>query len=151
MQINPKISNKTSIKKKLVFLKKNFSIMTKLKQIFIISCLVLLNIQIGISQVTSSKTNDDILKQKMYKKLRNQTLSFNKKQFDSLFFDYFKKTAANDIILTKDEYYNYTVRIGIYSEKLGLLYKANKPEAMQSKKEWLDKNYQDYLNSKNKK
>ena len=125
--------------------------MTKLKQIVIISCLVLLNIQIGISQVTSSKTNDDVLKQKMYKKLRNQTLSFNKKQFDSLFFDYFKKTAANDVILTKDEYYNYTVRIGIYSEKLGLLYKANKPEAMQSKKEWMDKNYQDYLNSKNKK
>ena len=125
--------------------------MTKLKQIVIISCLVLLNIQIGISQVTSSKINDDVLKQKMYKKLRNQTLSFNKKQFDSLFFDYFKKTAANDVILTKDEYYNYTVRIGIYSEKLGLLYKANKPEAMQSKKEWMDKNYQDYLNSKNKK
>ena len=125
--------------------------MTKLKQIVIISCLVLLNIQIGISQITNSKTNDDVLKQKMYKKLRNQTLSFNKKQFDSLFFDYFKKTASTDVILTKDEYYNYTVRIGIYSEKLGLLYKANKPEAMQSKKEWMDKNYQDYFNSKNKK
>ena len=65
-----------------------------------------------------------------------------------MFFDYLKKSNSTKIILTKEEYYNYTVRIGVYAEKLGLLYKNEKENALKTKKEWLDKKYETYLNSK---
>ena len=121
--------------------------MTKIKQnIFIINLLIAI-----CNSALSQTINDDAIKQKMYLKLRNETLHFNKKQFDSVFFDYFQKSSRPDLILTQEEYYNYTIRIGIYSEKLGLLYKDQKTDALKSKKEWLDKNYQDYLNLKNQK
>ena len=122
--------------------------MIKVKQ-FLIIVFLIFGFQIfSFSQVNKKINEDEALKTKMYKKLRNPTLSFNKKQFDSLFFDFFQKSNRKDLILTKDEYYNYTIRIGIYSEKLGLLYKDDKPKALQSKKDWLDKNYSDYLQSK---
>ena len=50
--------------------------------------------------------------------------------------------------ITKEEYYTYTIKIAIYSEKLGLLYKNKKDEANTTKQEWFDKNYSDYLTSK---
>lgn len=122
--------------------------MTKIQQIVLMIYFIFgmsLNV---LSQVLNKSSDDNLIKEKIYKNARNQMLRFNKKQFDSLFFDYFQKSSRPDIILSKNEFYNYTVRIGIYSEKLGLLYKDKKNQALKSKKEWLDKNYQDYLNSK---
>jgi hypothetical protein len=50
--------------------------------------------------------------------------------------------------LTKEEFYGYTIKIAIYSEKLGLLYKDQKEIAQQAKQEWFNKSYSEYLNSK---
>ena len=122
--------------------------MLNIKHFLLLGFLIFGHWSISLAQVAANRSEDQGLKEIMYKKLRNPTLRFNKKQFDSLFFDYFQKTNRKDVVLSKEEYYNYTVRIGIYSEKLGLLYKQSKDNATQSKKDWLDKNYSDYLQSK---
>jgi hypothetical protein len=90
---------------------------------------------------------DGPLKETLYLKHKKEVLAYSMKEYDALFFEFFQK--QNDkAILTKEEYYTYTVKIAIYSEKLGLLYKDKKAEAERTKQEWLDKKYQDYLDSK---
>ena len=90
---------------------------------------------------------DSQQKETLYLKYKKEVQAYSKKDFDALFFEFFQK--QNDkTILTQEEYYTYTVKIAIYSEKLGLLYKDQKDEAQRAKQEWLDKNYQDYLHSK---
>ena len=64
------------------------------------------------------------------------------------FFEFFKKQKDELLTLTKEEFYTYTIKIAIYSEKLGLLYKDQKEDAQRTKQEWIDKSYSDYLNSK---
>jgi len=91
---------------------------------------------------------DGSLKQSIYIKYKREVQAFDKKAFDALFFDFFQKQNDNTITLTKEEYYTYTIKIAIYSEKLGLLYKNQKEEAQRTKQEWFDKKYSDYLNSK---
>ncbi len=122
--------------------------MTNVKQIIFSFYLFLVFANFANAQTVIKFDYDADLKAKLYKKLRNQTLNFSKKQFDSVFFDYFRKEANKKVLLTKDEYYNYTIRIAIYSEKLGLLYNEQKKDAQQSKKDWYEKMYQDYVNSK---
>ena len=90
---------------------------------------------------------DGLLKETLYLKHKKEVLAYSMKEHDALFFEFFQK--QNDkAVLTKKEYYTYTVKIAIYSEKLGLLYKDKKAEAERTKKEWLDRNYQDYLDTK---
>ena len=94
---------------------------------------------------------DGPLKELLYTKYKKEVQAYDKKEFDELFFEFF--TKQNDIksTLTKEEYYTYTVKIAIYSEKLGLLYKAQKEESLKAKQDWLEKNYQEYLDSKKNK
>ena len=66
----------------------------------------------------------------------------------TLFFEFFQKQNDNRITLTKEEFYGYTIKIAIYSEKLGLLYKDKKEMAQQAKQEWFNRSYSEYLNSK---
>jgi hypothetical protein len=73
--------------------------------------------------------------------------SYDKNDFDTLFFEFFTK-QNDEKVLTKDEFYTYTIKIAIYSEKLGMLYKDQKAEADKTKQEWFARSYQDYLNSK---
>lgn len=97
------------------------------------------------------KTNtlvDGQLKESLYNKYKKEVLAYDKKQFDALFFEFFSKQSDKKIILTKEEFYTYTVKIAIYSEKLGLLYKEQKEESLVAKQDWLEKNYQEYLDSK---
>lgn len=93
-------------------------------------------------------TTDAQLKEELYKKYKKEVQSYDKNKFDALFFDFFKKQKDKSITLTQEEFYTYTIKIAIYSEKLGLLYKDQKEESQRTKKEWFDKNYSDYLNSK---
>ena len=65
-----------------------------------------------------------------------------------MFFEFFQKQSDSKITLTKEEYYTYTIKIAIYSEKLGLLYKDQKEESNKAKQEWFNKSYSEYLNSK---
>ncbi len=87
-------------------------------------------------------------KETLYLKYKKEVQAYSKKDYDAMFFEFFQKKNDSKITLTKEEYYTYTIKIAIYAEKLGLLYKDQKAEAHRTKKEWFDKNYQDYLNSK---
>lgn len=91
---------------------------------------------------------DLALKNTLYAQYRKEVLAYDKKTYDALFFSFFEKQNDPNITLTKEEYYTYTIKIAIYSEKLGMLYKAQKEAAEQTKKEWFDKRYEAYLQSK---
>ncbi len=100
------------------------------------------------SQEKISNLIDGQLKESLYNKYKKEVQAYDKKQFDTLFFDFFSKQSDKKITLTKEEYYSFTVKIAIYSEKLGLLYKDQKEESLKAKQDWLEKNYQEYLDSK---
>ena len=103
-----------------------------------------------MAQSTSVNVADLDLKEKIYESLKPKVNRFTKKNFDDLFFEFFQKRTSENIILTKEEYYTYTISIAIYSAKLGLLYKDEKATAEKTKQEWFNKNYEEYYNSKNK-
>jgi len=96
----------------------------------------------------TANTSDDQLKLELYKKFKKEVQSYDKKDFDALFFEFFRKQKDASLTLTQEEFYTYTIKIAIYSEKLGLLYKDKKESAQRTKQEWFDKSYSDYLNSK---
>lgn len=91
---------------------------------------------------------DAALKEELYKKYKKEVQAYDKNDFDALFFEYFKKQKDKTLTLTKEEFYTYTIKIAIYSEKLGLLYKDQKESSQRTKQEWFDKSYSDYLNAK---
>jgi hypothetical protein len=101
------------------------------------------------SQTTTSKIEDESLKVTLYAKYKNQVRAYSIKDFDALFFEFFKESKDASKILSKEEFYTYTIKIAIYSEKQGLLYKSKKDEATSTKEEWFSKNYTDYLATKN--
>ena len=110
--------------------------------------LIFLSLNISFSQEAVAENSDSDLKESLYKKYKNEVRSFDRKKFDNLFLDFFDKSAENKTTLSKEEFYTYTIKIAIYSEKLGLLYKDQKEEAQKAKQDWFDKDYSDYLNSK---
>lgn len=122
--------------------------MKKSIQIFIITFLLLVTTDVLFAQEKATKDPDIIVKETLYKKYKKEVQSFNKNDFDALFFEFFKKQKDESVLLTQDEFYTYTIKIAIYSEKLGLLYKDQKEEAQRTKQDWFDKSYSDYLNSK---
>ena len=102
----------------------------------------------AFAQQKAGTDSDTEIKEVLYTKYKKEVQAYDKKEFDALFFDYFKKQKDQNMTLTKEEFYSYTIKIAIYSEKLGLLYKDQKAEAQRTKQEWFDKSYADYLNSK---
>lgn len=105
----------------------------------------------SVSEQPKLKTTDDLdtqLKEELYKKYKKEVQSYDKNDFDALFFEFFKRQKDASITLTQEEFYTYTIKIAIYSEKLGLLYKDQKEAAQLTKQEWFNKSYSDYLNSK---
>lgn len=107
---------------------------------------------LALANVTSAQqklnSGDNQLKETLYKKYKKEVQAYDKKDFDTLFLEFFKKQRDATLTLTPEEFYTYTIKIAIYSEKLGLLYKEQKEESQRAKQEWFDKNYSDYLNSK---
>jgi hypothetical protein len=122
--------------------------MKRLIQMLIFSLLIFCSTADAFAQDKVSNDPDSQLKETIYTKYKKQVLSFNKNDFDNLFFEFFQKQNDNKITLTKEEFYGYTIKIAIYSEKLGLLYKDQKEIAQQAKQEWFNKSYSEYLNSK---
>lgn len=117
-------------------------------QIVLFTFLIFWSVNVSFAQENTASNPDADLKEIFYKKYKNEVRAYDRKKFDDLFFDYFQKSSDKSITLTKDEFYTYTIKIAIYSEKLGLLYKDQKEEAQKAKQDWFDKNYSDYLNSK---
>lgn len=112
--------------------------------------LVLLMLVFSAPKMLGQEASDpDLdLKMELYKKHKKEALAYTKKDFDALFFEFFSKLDDQSLTLTKEEYYTYTMKIAIYNERQGLLYKGKKDEARESKEKWFSKKYQDYLSSK---
>lgn len=123
--------------------------MKKIAKTFLITVLFLFVANIVSAQDKTPADADMQVKEELYKKYKKEVQSYDKKEFDALFFEFFKKQKDQSVTLTKEEFYTYTIKIAIYSEKLGLLYKDQKEESQRTKQEWFDKRYSDYLNSKN--
>ena len=92
--------------------------------------------------------NDTLLKEEIYNENRVKVLNFSLKEFDALFFEFFNKKANPNLVLTKVEFYTYTVQIAIFSDRLVALYPDQKEMAAENKKKWFAENYEDYLLSK---
>lgn len=99
------------------------------------------------AQETKQNDPDNTLKEVLYAKHKREVMAFDRNDFDKLFFEFFQ-VQGDSKILTKEEFYSYTIKIAIYSEKQGVLYKDKKEEAKKTKQEWFSKSYQDYINSK---
>ena len=108
--------------------------------------LFLLSTTVAMSQEKTSDPDAEI-KEMLYNKYKKEVRSYTKNDFDVLFMSFFESQNAEKT-LTKEEFYTYTIKIAVYSEKLGLLYKNQKEESERTKKEWFSKSYQDYLDSK---
>jgi hypothetical protein len=122
--------------------------MRKIIQIAVFFSLIFCTTSQSFGQQTASVDPDIAIKETLYNKYKKEVLSFDKKDFDTLFFEFFQKQSDSKITLTKEEYYTYTIKIAIYSEKLGLLYKDQKEESVKAKQEWFNKSYAEYLKSK---
>lgn len=122
--------------------------MRKIIQIAVFFSLIFSATSQSFGQQTVSADPDIKLKETLYSKHKKEVLSYDKNDFDALFFEFFKKQSDSKITLTKEEYYTYTIKIAIYSEKLGLLYKDKKEESNKAKQEWFNKSYSEYLKSK---
>lgn len=103
---------------------------------------------VASAQDKTAADPDSQMKETLYKKHKREVQAYDKKKFDALFFEFFRKQNDKSITLTQEEFYTYTIKIAIYSEKLGLLYKDQKEEAQKTKQQWFDRSYSDYLNSK---
>jgi hypothetical protein len=95
-----------------------------------------------------SRQNDDLLKDSIYVVNKVKVLNYSLKQFDHLFFEFSDKKSDSKSILTKLEFYNYTIQIAIFSDRLAALYPDQKQIAAENKKKWFAESYEDYLLSK---
>ena len=122
--------------------------MKKTIQITFFAFLFLVASNTIFAQDKASNDPDSTVKEELYKMYKKEVQSYNKNDFDALFFEFFKKQKDTSLTLTKEEFYTYTIKIAIYSEKLGMLYKDQKKDADKTKQEWFDRSYADYLKSK---
>jgi hypothetical protein len=122
--------------------------MRKIIQISLFYLLLFYSTSIAFAQEKKSNDPDMQIKETLYAKYKNEVRAFDRRDFDDLFFEYFQKQGDSKLTLTKEEFYTYTIKIAIYSEKLGLLYKDKKEEAQQAKEDWYSKSYSEYLSTK---
>lgn len=95
-----------------------------------------------------SRHSDDLLKDSIYVVNEVKVLNYSLKQFDHLFFEFSDKKSDSKLILTKLQFYNYTIQIAIFSDRLAALYPDQKQIAAENKKKWFAESYEDYLLSK---
>lgn len=123
-------------------------IMKKITRLTLFTFLFLITTSFVSAQQKVTNDPDIQVKEELYKKYKKEVQRYDKNDFDALFLDFFRKQRDQSLTLTQEEFYTYTIKIAIYSEKLGLLYKDQKAESQKTKQEWFDKSYSDYLNSK---
>jgi len=110
--------------------------------------LVLVSLNSLLAQEIKANTADDVLKESIYQANKTKVLNYSMKDFEKLFFEFSDKKAHNSLILSKEEFYIYTVKIAIFSDRLATLYPKEKEVAAANKKKWLSESYEDYLLSK---
>ncbi|RKR09820.1 hypothetical protein C8C83_1471 [Flavobacterium sp. 90] len=92
--------------------------------------------------------DDQLLQDSIYKSNKKKVLNFSMKEFDTLFFEYFTHKNDPNVVLTKPEFYNYTVQIATFSDRLAKLYPEQKEVAAKNKEQWLSESYEEYLQFK---
>ena len=117
----------------------------KLIQLFSATLLFTLSFWSVKAQEKKESGNDMLLKETIYNENRVKVLNFSLKEFGGLFFEYFDKKSNPSLILTKEEYYKYTIQIAAFSDRLAALYPAEKEIAAANKKKWFAETYEDYL------
>ncbi|MDD2675407.1 MAG: hypothetical protein PHF81_11050 [Flavobacterium sp.] len=117
----------------------------KLIQLFSATLIFTLSFWSVNAQEKTVSGNDMLLKETIYNENRVKVLNFSLKEFDALFFEFFEKKSNPNIVLTKEEFYTYTVQIAVFSDRLAALYPDQKEIAAESKKKWFAENYKDYL------
>lgn len=100
------------------------------------------------AQTKKLSVDDQLLQDSIYKNNKKKVLNFSMKDFDALFFEYFNRKNNPNIVLSKTEFYNYTVQIATFSDRLASLYPEQKEVAAQNKEKWFSENYEDYLQFK---
>jgi hypothetical protein len=114
----------------------------------IIVFIVLVSLNSTFAQERKANSADDILKDSIYKVNKTKVLNYSTKDFEKLFFEFNDKKFDQNILLSKKEFYTYTIKIAIFSDRLAVLYPKEKEVAAESKKKWLSESYEDYLLSK---
>ncbi len=122
--------------------------MLKLLKLFFICFLILATHDITYAQVKKLPVNDRLLQDSIYKSNKKKVLNFSMKEFDALFFEYFNRKNNPNVTLTKTEFYNYTVQIATFSDRLAHLYPDQKEVAATNKEKWLSESYEEYLQYK---
>ena len=117
----------------------------KLIQLFSVTLFFTLSFWSVNAQEKTVSGNDMLLKETIYNENRVKVLNFSLKEFDALFFEFFDKKSNPNLVLTKEEFYKYTILIAIFSDRLAALYPDQKEIAAENKKKWFAENYEDYL------
>lgn len=117
----------------------------KLIQLFSVMILFTLSLWSVNAQQKKESGNDMLLKETIFNENRVKVLNFSLKEFDALFFEFFDKKSNPSLVLTKEEYYKYTIQIAAFSDRLAALYPAQKEIAAANKKKWFAETYEDYL------
>jgi len=118
-----------------------------LKLIFI--CFLIFSINDSVyAQVKKLSVDDQLLQDSIYKSNKKKVLNFSIKEFDELFFEYFNRKNDPNVLLTKTEFYSYTVQIATFSDRLAHLYPDQKEVAATNKEKWLSESYEEYLQYK---
>jgi len=99
----------------------------------------------GFAQSKKISIDDQLIQDSIYKSNKKKVLNFSMKEFDALFFEFFNRKSDPNIVLSKVEFYNYTVQIAAFSDRLEKLYPDQKKVAAENKEKWLSENYEDYL------
>lgn len=118
-----------------------------MKKIIIIVGL-LVSLTSTFAQEKKANSIDDLLKDSIYNENKTKVLNYSMGDFEKLFFEFNEKKFDPNILLTKEEFYNYTVKIAAFSDRLAALYPKEKEVAAKNKKKWLSESYEDYLLSK---
>lgn len=99
----------------------------------------------GFAQSKKISIDDQLIQDSIYKSNKKKVLNFSMKEFDALFFEFFNRKSDPNIVLSKVEFYSYTVQIAAFSDRLEKLYPDQKKVAAENKEKWLSENYEDYL------
>ena len=125
-----------------------FTNMRKITLIFGVVLFFSASFQILFAQNKKKMSADDILKERIYNENKKSVMNYSMKDFDTLFFEFTNKKGSKTELLTKEEFYTYTIKIAAFSDRLAILYPKEKEIAETNKKKWFSESYEDYLLSK---
>ncbi|MFV5684842.1 hypothetical protein ACM55I_05295 [Flavobacterium sp. GB2R13] len=122
--------------------------MRKIIFVFSIGLFFMVSLECLQAQEKMVNTADALLKETLYNANKVKVSNFSLKQFNALFFEFFDKKTNPNLVLTKEEFYKYTIQIAVFSDRLAALYPDQKEIAAANKKKWFAESYEDYLLSK---